>query len=140
MLYTSTVYPAIYGFISHTMGDDGDPLDVLILCTESIYPMTLVECRPIGVIKMIDGGDHDEKILAVPLKDPTYNDYRDITDLPSHIYEELMHFFEVYKALEYKVTTVREVQGKEKAMKVIKKSLAAYDLWRAQIADKGEKK
>ncbi|MCD8201193.1 MAG: inorganic diphosphatase [Clostridia bacterium] len=132
ILYTSTVYPANYGFIPHTLGDDGDPLDVLILCNEAIFPMTLVDCKPIGVIRMIDGGDHDEKILAVPVKDPTYSGYKDISDLPAHIYEELMHFFEVYKALEYKITTVREVQHKDKAMKLIRRSIQAYEEWRAE--------
>ncbi|MCD8206101.1 MAG: inorganic diphosphatase [Clostridia bacterium] len=136
VLYTSTVYPANYGFIPHTLGEDGDPLDVLILCTESIFPMTLVDCKPIGVIRMIDGGDHDEKILAVPLKDPTYSGYKDIEDLPSHIYEELMHFFEVYKALEYKITTVREVQHRDKAMKLIRRSIQAYEDWRAKKENK----
>ena len=107
MLYTSTVYPSNYGFIPHTLADDGDPLDVLVLCNEVIYPMTLVHCYPIGVIKMIDSGDLDEKIIAIPLKDPTYNSYGDIRELPQHIFEEMMHFFEVYKTLEHKKTTVR---------------------------------
>lgn len=70
VLYTSTVYPANYGFIPHTLADDGDPLDVLVLCNESIFPMTLVTCMPIGVIKMVDGDELDEKIIAVPVNDP----------------------------------------------------------------------
>ena len=74
VLYTSTVYPANYGFIPRTLADDGDPLDVLVLTNETIYPMTLVNCFPIGVIKMIDGGEQDEKIIAIPVKDPTFND------------------------------------------------------------------
>ena len=78
VLYTSTHYPANYGFIPRTLAEDGDPLDVLVLCGESIYPMTLVTCYPIGVIKMTDGGELDEKIIAIPVKDPTYNSYYDI--------------------------------------------------------------
>ena len=97
VLYTSTVYPANYGFIPCTLADDGDPLDVLVLCNEVIFPMTLVTCVPIGVIKMIDSGELDEKIIAVPVNDPTYNGFADITDLPAHVYEEMTHFFEPNK-------------------------------------------
>ena len=82
VLYTSTVYPANYGFIPRTYADDGDPLDVLVLCNETIYSATLVRCYPIGVIKMIDGGSLDEKIIAIPFDDPTYNNYYDIQELP----------------------------------------------------------
>ena len=126
MLYTSTVYPSNYGFIPHTLADDGDPLDVLVLCNEVIYPMTLVHCYPIGVIKMIDSGDLDEKIIAIPLKDPTYNSYGDIRELPQHIFEEMMHFFEVYKTLEHKKTTVREIAHRDEAVEIVKKCLKAY--------------
>ena len=93
VLYTSTVYPANYGFIPRTLADDGDPLDVLVLCNEIIYPMTLVTCMPIGVIKMVDGGELDEKIIAVPVNDPNYKHYYDIKELPPHVFEEMMHFF-----------------------------------------------
>lgn len=127
ILYTSTVYPANYGFIPRTLSDDGDPLDVLVLCGDSIYPLTLVACRPIGVIKMLDGGMSDEKIIAVPVGDPTYNTYRDIQELPAHIYEEMTHFFEVYKALEHKVTTVNEVLHREEAEKIIAQSIENYE-------------
>lgn len=89
VLYTSTVYPANYGFIPRTYADDGDPLDVLVLCDETIYPATLVRCYPIGVIKMIDGGLLDEKIIAIPFDDPTYNNYYDIQELPQHIFQEI---------------------------------------------------
>ena len=87
VLYTSTVYPANYGFIPRTLADDGDPLDVLVLCNEPIYPRTLVRSYPIGVIKMIDGDSLDEKIIAIPFGDPTYNGYYDIHELPKHVYE-----------------------------------------------------
>ncbi len=126
ILYTSTVYPSNYGFIPRTLAEDGDPLDVLVLCAETIYPMTLVTCFPIGVIKMIDSGELDEKIIAVPAGDPTYKNYYDIKELPSHIFEEMMHFFEVYKALEHKATTVKEVCHKDAAMEIIQKCIKNY--------------
>ena len=127
VLYTSTVYPANYGFIPRTLADDGDPLDVLVLCGESIYPQTLVQCYPIGVITMMDGDELDEKIIAVPFKDPTYNSYYDIHELPTHVYEEMMHFFEVYKSLEHKKTTVKEICHRDEAMEIITKCIEAYE-------------
>ncbi|MBE7088835.1 MAG: inorganic diphosphatase [Clostridiales bacterium] len=126
ILYTSTVYPANYGFIPKTLADDGDPLDVLVLCNDIIYPMTLVTCYPIGVIKMLDGDDLDEKIIAVPVNDPTYKDYYDIHELPKHIFDEMMHFFEVYKKLEHKVTTVKEICHKDEAIEIIRKCIKMY--------------
>jgi inorganic pyrophosphatase len=127
VLYTSTVYPANYGFIPRTYADDGDPLDVLVLCGESIYPRTLVRCYPIGVIKMVDGGSLDEKIIAIPVGEPTYNTYYDIQELPKHVFEEMMHFFEVYKSLEHKQTTVKEICHRDEAMDIIDKCLRRYD-------------
>ena len=103
ILYTSTHYPASYGFIPRTFGDDGDPLDVLLLCAEAIEPMTLVRAYPIGVITMIDNGRRDEKIIAIPFGDPNYNMYTGIDQLPNHIFEEMRHFFQVYKNLENKM-------------------------------------
>ena len=97
ILYTSTRYPANYGFIPRTYADDLDPLDVLVLCSETLYPMTTVRCYPIGVISMIDNGRNDEKIIAIPFNDPTYNSYTDISQIPKHIFEEMSHFFRVYK-------------------------------------------
>ena len=126
VLYTSTVYPANYGFIPKTLAEDGDPLDVLVLCNEVIYPMTLVSCYPIGVIKMIDGGALDEKIIAIPLKDPSYNEYYDIHELPGHIFEEMKHFFEVYKSLEHKKTAVTEIAHRDEAVEIIRKCILAY--------------
>lgn len=100
ILHTSTHYPANYGFIPRTYADDFDPLDVLVLCSEIIYPMTLVRCYPIGVITMLDSGRNDEKIIAIPFDDPTHNSYKDISELPHHIFDEMSHFFSVYKSLE----------------------------------------
>lgn len=112
ILYTSTHYPANYGFIPRTYADDGDPLDVLVLCSEKLHPLSLVRCYPIGVMTMLDGGKLDEKIIAIPFNDPNYNTYTDIRDLPPHIFEEMRHFFSVYKNLEHKATVVNDVQGR----------------------------
>ncbi len=126
ILYTSTHYPANYGFIPRTYGDDGDPLDVLLLCAQTLEPLTLAKAKPIGVISMIDNGQRDEKIIAVPSNDPTYNHYTDIGQLPAHIFDEMSHFFTVYKNLENKQTAVNEVMGRERAIEIIRKSIADY--------------
>lgn len=127
VLYTSTVYPSNYGFIPRTLADDGDPLDVLVLCSEPILPATLVQCYPIGVINMIDDGKMDEKIIAIPFREPTYNFYTDIAQLPHHIFEEMMHFFEVYKMLEHKKTSVKEIMGRDSAVRIVQKSIDLYN-------------
>lgn len=119
ILYTSTHYPCNYGFIPRTYGDDGDPLDVLVLCSEELEPLSLVQCYPIGVITMKDNGKFDEKIIAIPFHDPNYNSYKSMDDLPLHIFEEMQHFFKVYKTLESKETVVNEAEGREKAIEVI---------------------
>ena len=127
VLYTATHYPANYGFIPRTYADDGDPLDVLVMCQEAIVPMTLVQCFPIGVIKMIDDKGTDEKIIAVPFKDPSLSCYNDISELPSHTFDEIQHFFSVYKSLEGKETVVKEALGRESAVEVIKHCMTEYD-------------
>lgn len=126
ILYTSTHYPANYGFIPRTYADDGDPLDVLVLCSEAIYPMTLVRVYPIGVMRMLDGGKMDDKIIAVPFSDPTYLGITSIDELPAHIFDEMMHFFSVYKQLESKQTAVQSLFGKEKAEQIIQEALDNY--------------
>lgn len=126
ILYTSTHYPANYGFIPRTYGDDLDPLDVLLLCSEPIEPLTLVRCYPIGVISMIDNGRNDEKIIAIPFNDPTYNHYTNIDELPRHIFDEMSHFFSVYKALECKETAVNETSGRKDAINIISKAINSY--------------
>ena len=126
ILYTSTHYPANYGFIPRTLGDDNDPLDVLLLCAESLEPLTLVRAYPIGMISMIDNGRNDEKIIAIPFKDPNYNMYTNIDQLPGHIFDEMRHFFSVYKNLENKTTAVNEVSGKEAALTVISSAIENY--------------
>lgn len=126
ILHTSTHYPANYGFIPRTFGEDLDPLDVLVLCSEPLEPLTLVRCYPIGMISMIDSGRNDEKIIAIPVNDPTYNGYRDIKELPAHIFEEMRHFFTVYKNLEGKDTAVNEVSGRESAISTIAAAIESY--------------
>ena len=126
ILYTSTHYPANYGFIPRTYGDDNDPMDVLLLSTESLEPMSLVRAYPIGVISMLDAGHRDEKIIAIPFGDPNYNMYTDIDQLPKHIFDEMRHFFTVYKNLENKETAVDEVQGREVAVNIIKEAIEHY--------------
>lgn len=126
ILYTSTHYPANYGFIPRTLADDGDPMDVLVLSSESLLPLSLVRCYPIGVIIMNDNGSTDEKVIAIPYSDPTYNGYRSIQELPKHIFEEMQHFFRVYKELENKTTTVSEVYDVQKAKEVVQFSIEQY--------------
>ena len=127
ILHTSTHYPANYGFIPRTYAEDKDPLDVLVLSSESLDPMIMVKCYPIGVVRMVDGEDHDDKIIAIPLKDPTWNFYRDIESLPPHISNEISHFFEVYKSLENKVSAAIEVLGPEHAKAVIGEAINLYE-------------
>ncbi len=126
ILYTSTHYPANYGFIPRTLGDDNDPLDVLLLCAEPLEPLSLVRAYPIGVISMIDNGRNDEKIIAIPFDDPNNNQYTNIDQLPSHVFEEMKHFFTVYKSLEKKETAVNEVQDRDEAVKVIRAAIENY--------------
>lgn len=127
VLYTATHYPANYGFIPRTYAGDNDPLDVLVLCQENIIPLTLVECYPIGLMKMIDDEAVDEKIIAIAKEDPFYNDYTDISQLPNHIFNEIMHFFEVYKQLENKHTIVKEISGRQEAEAVIEQCRENYN-------------
>lgn len=127
ILYTSTRYPANYGFIPRTYSKDRDPLDVLVLCDEAFDPMVLVRCAPIGVVKMIDSEESDEKIISVCINDPSMNGYKDIKDLPPHLFDEIKHFFTVYKTLENKETLVTEICGVEEAKEIIQESMDAYN-------------
>lgn len=136
ILHTSTRYPANYGFIPRTYGDDGDPLDVLLLCTEPVQPMTLVRSYPIGVIKMLDEGKNDEKIIAVPFSDPYYNCYHNISELPNHVVIEMEHFFTIYKALENKTTAINDKGDAKEAIRVIENCMRNYN---NMFKTKGEK-
>lgn len=126
ILYTATHYPANYGFIPRTYAGDNDPLDVLILCQEAIYPLTLVECYPIGALRMIDNNEEDEKIIAIAKHDPFLNTYKDISEIPAQVSAEIKHFFEVYKQLEGKQTTVDKIMGREEAEQIIEKCMENY--------------
>lgn len=126
ILHTSTHYPANYGLIPRTYADDDDPLDVLVLCSETLQPLTLVRCYPIGVIRMMDNNHHDDKIIAIPFDDPNYNMYKDIDELPHHIFAEMTHFFKVYKELENKTTAVNEIENAESAKKIIACDIENY--------------
>lgn len=127
VLYTATHYPANYGFIPRTYGDDNDPLDVLLICAEDLEPLTLVRAYPIGVIAMIDNGSRDEKIIAIPYNDPNYNMYKSINELPRHLFDEMRHFFTVYKNLEDKETAVDEVADADVAINVIDEAINRYN-------------
>ncbi len=126
ILYTSTHYPANYGFIPRTYGEDGDPLDVLLLCSEPLEPLTLVRAYPIGVISMLDNGRNDEKIIAIPFNDPNYNIYTNIDQLPKHVFDEMCHFFSVYKNIENKETAVDEVKDRDTAIRIISEAIERY--------------
>ena len=126
ILHAPMAYPANYGYFPGTLGDDGDPLDVLLLCSEPIEPMTLVRAYPIGVINMIDSDRNDEKIVAIPFNDPNYNIYRDIDDLPRHVFDEMRHFFTVYKNLENKTTAVDEIIGADEVCEIIQGTIDKY--------------
>lgn len=126
ILYTSTHYPANYGFIPRTYAEDGDPLDVLVLCSETLEPLSLVDCYPIGMIMMMDNGAKDEKIICIPFNDPTYNVYKDISELPSHIFDEMKHFFSVYKTLENKETVIDDVKGTQEAIDTVDSCINRY--------------
>ena len=127
ILYTSTHYPSNYGFIPRTLCDDNDPLDVLVLCNEQIIPMAILECIPIGVLIMTDDEAYDEKIIAVCKNDPNMNDYKDIKELPKHMFDEIMHFFTVYKDLEGNNVKVKEVLDSNKAKDIILASMKKYN-------------
>lgn len=127
VLYTATHYPANYGFIPRTYAGDNDPLDVLVLCQEKIVSLAMVEVYPIGVLKMIDSYEFDEKIIAVPKDDPFLNVYKDISEVPEHILSEIKHFFEVYKQLEGKNTMVDKIEGREEAERIIEECIQTYN-------------
>lgn len=126
VLYTSTHYPQNYGFIPRTYADDRDPLDVLVITSAPVYPMTLIRAYPIGVMRMIDNGDVDDKIIAIPFSDPTYSNIKIVDDLPAHIFDEIVHFFSVYKQLEGKTTAVDSLLGVADAKRIIQEAIDGY--------------
>ena len=112
--------------ISRTLAQDGDPLDVLVLCSETLDPLTEVQCFPVGVVKMIDNEEIDEKIVAIPFKDPWFSGFRDIHTLPRHIVQEVSHFFEVYKALEHSSTSAQQTGSRDEAVEIVERSIQRY--------------
>lgn len=126
IIYSSFHYPINYGFIPQTLGLDGDPLDILVMCSESIQPLCLVEATVIGNMQMIDTGVADDKIIAVAAKDPGVNYIKSIDDLPKHFIAVLRNYFEQYKVLENKIVEIDEFQNAEAAYKVIDDAIALY--------------
>jgi inorganic pyrophosphatase len=126
VLYSAVHYPADYGFIPRTFCDDGDPLDALVLGQEPVYPLTIVEARAIGVMRMRDEKGVDDKIVAVSVHDPAFAHFKDKAELPSHLLRELQRFFEDYKALEHKQVIVEDLLGPDEAIKIIRESLELY--------------
>jgi inorganic pyrophosphatase len=126
VIYSSFYYPVNYGFIPQTLGDDKDPLDILVICSLPVQPLCLIEARIIGVMQMIDQGDADDKILAVAVNDPSVNYIHSLDNMPQHFFNELRHFFTEYKTLENKMVKVEEFQGKDIAYRVLKDAIKLY--------------
>ena len=126
VIYSSFHYPINYGFIPQTLGYDGDPLDILVMCSESIQPLCLVEATVIGNMQMIDNGEVDDKIIAVASSDPAVNHIKSMNDVPAHFIAVLKNFFEQYKVLQNKIVEIDEFQSQEKAYKVINDAIAMY--------------
>jgi len=126
VIYSSFYYPTNYGFIPRTYGDDKDPLDILVLSSISVQPLCIVEAKVIGVMQMIDGGDGDDKIIAVAAHDMSVNHINNIEELPPHFFKELRQFFEDYKKLENKAVKVEDFGDKATALKIIDAAIKLY--------------
>jgi len=126
ILYSSVIYPANYGFLPRTWCDDLDPLDVLVLCSEPVAPLSIMRVRPIGVMRMQDEGAGDDKIIAVHVDDPSVADIADVSALPPHVLREMRKFFEEYKSLERKEVIVDEFLGAYAAWETVEKALSDY--------------
>ena len=126
ILYSAVYYPANYGFIPQTLAEDGDPLDVLVLCQEAVAPLTLVHSRAIGLMTMIDSGKKDHKVLAVAVDDPEYDDFREANELPPHRLSMLRRFFQDYKTLEGKAVEVDDFQPAAATRPIIESALSRY--------------
>jgi len=126
VLFSSVMYPANYGFIPKTYCDDKDPLDILVLCSVDVYPMSIIEAKVIGVMHMIDNGEQDDKVIAVAKHDMSVNYINDLSELPPHTMKEIVRFFQDYKALEHKNVTIEQLFGRSYAYKVIQESIDLY--------------
>jgi inorganic pyrophosphatase len=126
VIYSSFYYPINYGFIPQTYGGDKDPLDILVITSLAVQPLTIMEAKVIGVMQMVDSGDADDKIIAVAATDPSVNHYNNIEELPKHFFDELRHFFEEYKKLENKTVIVEEFGDKTTALKIITEAIDFY--------------
>jgi inorganic pyrophosphatase len=126
VLYSAVYYPADYGFIPRTYCDDGDPLDALVLGQEPVFPLTIVEARAIGLMRMRDEKGIDDKIVAVSVRDPAFAEYTDKDQLPGHVLRQVRRFFEDYKSLEHKQVIVEDMEGPAEAVRVIAESLELY--------------
>ncbi len=126
VLYSAVHYPADYGFLPRTYCDDGDPLDALVLGQEPVYPLTVVQARAVGVMRMRDDKGIDDKIIAVSVGDPAFAHYTDSAELPAHVFREMRRFFEDYKALEHKATIVEDLLGPREALQIVRDALALY--------------
>jgi len=126
VLYSAVYYPANYGFIPQTLAEDDDPLDVLVLCQETVVPLTVMQARAIGLMTMIDSGKKDHKIIAVATHDPEFNSYQEASEMPEHRLSMLRRFFLDYKQLEHKAVEVDEIQPSVHALPVIEDALARY--------------
>jgi inorganic pyrophosphatase len=135
VLYSSVIYPANYGFIPRTLGDDEDPLDLLVVMQEVVHPLAIMRVRPIGMMHMVDEGQDDEKIICVHLDDPEYRDFEHYDQLPPHRIEELQRFFLDYKVLEGKEVDVGDFEGPEEAKDAVRH---AMDLYEKQFAASGQ--
>lgn len=127
ILRSPMAYPTNYGFIPKTYCDDKDPLDILVICSEQLYPNTLVDARVIGVMQMIDGGEQDDKIIAVAAEDNNFAGINDLNDLPQQRLDEIKVFFEDYKKLEKKTVEVKEFFGRDKAIQIVQESITMYN-------------
>jgi inorganic pyrophosphatase len=126
VIYASMYYPLNYGFIPQTLGEDGDPLDIVVLTQVSVVPLCMIPSKVIGVMQMVDRGEADEKIIAVAEQDPSVSAIDNVEDLPPHLISELRHFFENYKTLENKKVVINEFLPKEQAYKAIETCVAEY--------------
>lgn len=127
VLYSSVYYPANYGFIPRTYCDDKDPLDILVLSQIDVVPLCIVPAKVIGVMRMLDGGEADDKIIAVAAGDPSVSHINDISELPAHFISEMRNFFEDYKKLENKTVVVEDFLGRETAIQILNESFNMYD-------------